>query len=45
MHNGENHLSVLNMKKHKVAVAITGASGSVYAKVLIDRLRKLGDQL
>lgn len=45
MHNGENHLPVLSMKKLKIAVAVTGASGSVYAKVLIDRLRKLGDQL
>ncbi|MBC7418072.1 MAG: UbiX family flavin prenyltransferase [Pedobacter sp.] len=31
--------------KKKVIVAITGASGSVYAKVLLDALQKLQDQL
>jgi 4-hydroxy-3-polyprenylbenzoate decarboxylase len=30
--------------KNKVIVAITGASGSIYAKVLLDRLVKLKDQ-
>ncbi len=30
--------------KKKVVVAITGASGSVYAKVLLDKLLKLKDQ-
>lgn len=29
----------------KVAVAVTGASGSVYAKVLLDKLKELKDQL
>lgn len=29
----------------KVAVAVTGASGSVYAKVLLDKLQQLGKQL
>ena len=29
----------------KIAVAITGASGSVYANVLLDKLQELGDQL
>ncbi len=29
----------------KIAVAVTGASGSVYAKVLLDRLAKLNDQV
>lgn len=29
----------------KIAVAITGASGALYAKVLLDELLKLGDQL
>lgn len=29
----------------KVAVAVTGASGAVYAKVLLDKLQQLGDQL
>ncbi len=33
------------MKKRKIAVAITGASGSVYAKVLLDKLMLLKDQL
>lgn len=29
----------------KVAVAVTGASGAIYAKVLLDKLQQLGDQL
>ena len=33
------------MSKHKIVVAITGASGSVYAKVLLDKLVLLKDQL
>lgn len=33
------------MKKKKVIVAITGASGSIYAKVLFDRLIKLDNQI
>ncbi len=32
------------MKKNKIIVAITGASGSVYAKQLLFRLRVLGDK-
>ncbi|MEO8794442.1 MAG: UbiX family flavin prenyltransferase [Daejeonella sp.] len=32
------------MKKRKIAVAITGASGSVYAKVLLDKLSLIKDQ-
>lgn len=32
-------------KKHKIVVAITGASGSIYAKVLLDKLMKLSDQI
>lgn len=32
-------------KKLKIAVAITGASGSIYAKVLLDRLVDLQDQI
>ncbi len=32
-------------KKHKIVVAITGASGSIYAKVLLDRLTQLSDQI
>jgi flavin prenyltransferase len=30
--------------RHKIVVAITGASGSLYAKVLLDKLLKLKDQ-
>ena len=33
------------MVKKKVIVAVTGASGSVYAKVLFDALLKLKDQI
>lgn len=29
----------------KLAVAVTGASGAIYAKVLLDKLKALGDQL
>lgn len=31
--------------KRKIVVAITGASGSIYAKVLLDKLASLGDQI
>ncbi len=31
-------------QKHKVIVSISGASGSIYAKVLLDKLSKLSDQ-
>lgn len=30
---------------HKLAIAVTGASGSIYAKVLLDKINKLRDQL
>ncbi|MGY4383968.1 4-hydroxy-3-polyprenylbenzoate decarboxylase [Pedobacter sp. UYP24] len=33
------------MKKKKIIVAVTGASGSIYAKVLLDNLLKLTDQI
>lgn len=33
------------MNKHKIIVAITGASGSIYAKVLLDKLMNLNDQI
>ena len=33
------------MKKHKIIVAITGASGSIYAKVLFDKLIQLNEQI
>jgi 4-hydroxy-3-polyprenylbenzoate decarboxylase len=29
---------------HKIAIAVTGASGSIYAKVLLDKINKLKDQ-
>lgn len=31
--------------KHKIVVAITGASGAIYAKVLLDKLQLLHDQI
>jgi 4-hydroxy-3-polyprenylbenzoate decarboxylase len=31
--------------KHKIVVAVTGASGSIYAKVLLDKLKQLQDQI
>lgn len=31
--------------KKKIAIAVTGASGSIYAKVLFDKLAKLSDQI
>lgn len=34
-----------NPKEHKLAIAITGASGSIYAKVLLDKISKLDTQL
>lgn len=33
------------MNKKKIIVAVTGASGSIYAKVLLDKLVKLQDQI
>ncbi|MBL7923524.1 MAG: UbiX family flavin prenyltransferase [Bacteroidia bacterium] len=33
------------MKKHKIIIGITGASGSLYAKVLLDKLLLLKDQV
>lgn len=33
------------MSKRKLAIAVTGASGSIYAKVLFDKLSLLKDQL
>jgi 4-hydroxy-3-polyprenylbenzoate decarboxylase len=32
-------------QKHKIVVSITGASGSIYAKVLLDKLSKLNNQI
>ncbi len=31
--------------KHKIVVAVTGASGAIYAKVLLDKLTQLSDQI
>ncbi len=31
--------------KHKIVVSITGASGSIYAKVLLDKLQTLSNQI
>lgn len=33
------------MNKKKIVIAVTGASGSIYAKVLLDELVKLSDQI
>lgn len=33
------------MSKHKIVVAVTGASGAIYAKVLFDKLQQLKDQI
>ena len=33
------------IKKKKIIIAITGASGAIYAKLLLDNLLKLGDQI
>ncbi len=33
------------MKKKKIIVAITGASGSIYAKLLLDNLQQLSSQI
>ncbi|MDO8992643.1 MAG: flavoprotein, partial [Daejeonella sp.] len=33
------------MSKKKIVVAVTGASGSIYAKVLFDKLKNLQDQI
>ena len=33
------------MKKHKIVLAITGASGAIYAKVLLDKLTALKSQI
>ena len=33
------------MKKHKIVIAVTGASGSIYTKVLLDKLIHLSNQI
>src|SRR5438309_3438042 len=38
------YLSCINMDLKKIAVAITGASGAIYAKLLLQQLNVLKDQ-
>lgn len=38
-------ISCYNYLYMKIAVAVTGASGSIYAKLLLESLAKLGDQV
>jgi 4-hydroxy-3-polyprenylbenzoate decarboxylase len=33
------------MMKKKIVVAVTGASGSIYAKLLLDKLQQLQEQV
>lgn len=33
------------LQKHKVIIAVTGASGAVYAKLLLEKLQTLNDQI
>ena len=40
-----NHQKKNKLKKKKIIVGITGASGAIYAKVLMDRLHQLKDQI
>lgn len=35
----------MEIKKYKLGIAITGASGSIYAKVLLDKLNTLSNQI
>lgn len=34
-----------NQNKHKIVIAITGASGAIYAKVLLQKLQQLNEQI
>jgi 4-hydroxy-3-polyprenylbenzoate decarboxylase len=38
-------LEVQNHNKHKIVLAITGASGAIYANILLQKLQQLGDQI
>lgn len=38
-------MGINNMNKHKIIVGITGASGAIYAKVLLDKLQQLESQI
>ncbi len=33
------------MEKHKIVIAVTGASGAIYAKVLLQKLEQLSEQI
>ena len=33
------------IQKHKIVVAVSGASGAIYAKVLLDKLVQLKEQI
>lgn len=35
----------MNTSKHKIVIAVTGASGSVYAKILLEKLQLLNNQI
>ena len=35
----------MRMTKKKIVIAVTGASGSIYAKTLLDTLSKISDQI
>lgn len=35
----------MQMRKHKIIIAVTGASGAVYAKLLLEKLQTLNDQV
>ena len=35
----------MNHPKHKIAIAVTGASGSIYARVLLDKINRLSSQV
>jgi flavin prenyltransferase len=37
-------VEVIENNKHKIVVAITGASGAIYAKVLLDKLQRIYEQ-
>ena len=38
-------MTLIKMEKQKIVIAITGASGAIYAKVLLDKLQQLSTQI
>jgi 4-hydroxy-3-polyprenylbenzoate decarboxylase len=36
---------MMRTERHKIAIAVTGASGSIYARVLLDKISRLGSQI